>query len=154
MTASAQKKPKTCCNHLFDALRQFKKDVAKTNVFFDVYRNDDFFTVGPVTYNGFITKKNADISLTTGTFTCRIPGYYEFTFTSRTGLSDELGCSLYRNTRLIGSVYNTGKRHSMESNTVLVYMKEKDIFYVNLNSGFISDDKNQYTHFVGKRVTV
>jgi len=103
-------------------------------------------------------KKNANIDINTGKFTCQVPGVYMFTFTTLSSSGFRLDCYFYKNSDRVGSVedynYNNQRRRGMNSNTVIVEMRAGNTFYIKLLSGDqLTDHSNKYTHFVGVRLS-
>ncbi len=111
--------------------------------------NDDFTTIGKITYDRALTNNGNGLDLKSGIFTAPIDGTYFFAFTAEP-----------RGRALVSIEYNAAPiSHLSSSHTgvgfiplkcnTIVTLKKGDQVWVSLLEGAIYESDYQYTNFIG-----
>ncbi|XP_070560591.1 complement C1q tumor necrosis factor-related protein 6-like [Ptychodera flava] len=108
-------------------------------VAFSVTRQEQLsggYTENNITYNDELVRYNANIDLETGTFTCHIPGIYQFTFTFSTYPDKKLYIKLKHNNAAKVGIYMSPEAGQMtQSQTALLHLKQRDTVRLVLAAG-------------------
>lgn len=86
----------------------------------------------------------------TGTFTARYSGLYQFSVSVMSDNGKDLNVSLYQNNRIILSLYGLSQHGSSESAVVVLWMKKGDCVNVrNKKNGISYAHGNTYSYMSG-----
>ncbi|XP_050992819.1 adiponectin-like [Labeo rohita] len=114
--------------------------------------------VGPFTtditlvYKEVFVNEGRAYNSATGIFTAPVNGVYYFAFSGHNYSSKPMGLSLYKNGKLMITVYNhpQGARYETASNSISLTLEKGDQVYMRLYANtWVVDSENDHTTFTG-----